>query len=71
MRSDDILIGQLRLEPVIGQWKGKVELKVLERGREREKERDRERKKEEGEDDGADVTWSGEAASSYGFHFIV
>ena len=41
-----------------------MELKVLERGREREKERDRGWKMEEGEDDGADVTWSGEAASS-------
>ena len=32
VRSGEILIGQIRLEPVIGQWKGKVELNVLERG---------------------------------------
>ena len=29
--SGEILIGQIRLEPVIGQWKEKAELKVLEK----------------------------------------
>jgi hypothetical protein len=32
VRSGEILINQIRLGPVIGQWKKKVELKVLERG---------------------------------------
>jgi hypothetical protein len=29
----EILIGHIRLEPVIGQWEEKAQLKVLERGR--------------------------------------
>lgn len=33
VRSGGILIGWIRLEPVIGQWKEKVELKVLEKGK--------------------------------------
>lgn len=37
VRSGEILIGQIRLEHVIEQWKEKVELKVLERGRGRKK----------------------------------
>ena len=36
VRSGNILIGQIRPEPKIGQWKEKVELKVLARGKEEE-----------------------------------
>jgi hypothetical protein len=32
VRSAEILIHQVRLETVTGQWKEKVELKVLEKG---------------------------------------
>lgn len=45
MRSGEALVGQIRLEHVIGQWKEKVEVKLLERKRRRRKrdgERDRE-----------------------------
>jgi hypothetical protein len=40
VRSGDILIGQIRLERVIGQWKEKIELKILETKEEGER-RDR------------------------------
>lgn len=36
--SDEIFIGQIR--PVIGQWKEKEELKVLENGKTEEKKRE-------------------------------
>ena len=38
--SGEILIGQIRLEPVIGQWKENVELKVLEKEEKEGKMRD-------------------------------
>jgi hypothetical protein len=41
--SCEILIGQIRLEPVIGQRKEKAELNVLEKGEEKEKKRRRRR----------------------------
>jgi hypothetical protein len=34
VRTDGIVIGQIRLAPVIKQWKEKMELKVLETGKE-------------------------------------
>jgi hypothetical protein len=37
VRSGKFLIGQIRLEPVIGQWKEKLELKVLGRGKKKKK----------------------------------
>jgi hypothetical protein len=37
MRSGEISIGQIRLEPVIGQRKEKAELKALEREKRRKK----------------------------------
>ena len=43
--SGKILIGCIRLEPVIGQRKGKAELEVLETG---EKEEERRRETEDG-----------------------
>jgi hypothetical protein len=59
---DEILISQIRLEPVIGQWKKKAELKDLERGlggeeegsegetqREGDRETERQRDREMGE----------------------
>lgn len=68
MRSAEILIGQIRIEPVVGQWKGKEELKVLERGKRKNKARQdggqRERKMEvEGNED-EQTQWPGGAASS-------
>jgi hypothetical protein len=39
VRSGEILIGQIKIEPVIGQWKGEAELKVLERGMRKNKAR--------------------------------
>ena len=45
VRSGDTLIGQIRVEPVLGQWKRKAELKVLER-----RQRDRDGEKMEQED---------------------
>lgn len=54
--SGKILIGQIRLEPVIGQWDEEVELKVLERGKRKkrsvEMRQDRERDKVEPEREG-------------------
>jgi hypothetical protein len=38
VRSHEILLGQIRLEPVIGKWKEGAKLKVLERGK-KKKER--------------------------------
>ena len=37
-RSGEILIGQIKLEPVIRQWKEKVELKVLEKRKRKKKD---------------------------------
>jgi hypothetical protein len=39
VRPGEILSGQIRLEPVIAQWKGKMELKVLERKKGKKKYR--------------------------------
>jgi hypothetical protein len=39
VRSDEILIDQIRLDPVIEQWRGKSKLKVLKKGQ-REMERE-------------------------------
>ena len=36
--SGNILIGKIRLEPVIGQWKKKAKLKDIEKGKRREDE---------------------------------
>ena len=59
MRSGKFLIGQIRLEPVIGQWKEKLELKVLGRGKKKKKIRwdggQREKKMEgDGDEDEVD-----------------
>jgi hypothetical protein len=40
VRSGEVLIGRIRLEPVIGQWKEKAELKVLERGKRKKEDRE-------------------------------
>lgn len=39
--SGEILTGQIRLRPVIGQWNGKAELKVLDRGGKKMEEKDK------------------------------
>jgi hypothetical protein len=40
VRSSKILIGQIKLDPVIGQWKKKAKLKVLERQERERREAD-------------------------------
>lgn len=56
--SDESLIDQIRLEPLIGQWKEGTELKVLERGKRKkrsdEMEDERDKIDPEGEEDGDD-----------------
>lgn len=56
-RSGEILIGQIKIEPLIGQWKKEGEVKVLEGERERWRREDRDRERDkmelEGEDDRA------------------
>lgn len=42
--SGEILIGQIRLVPAIGQWKEKADLKVLQKGEKEEKKRGRRRR---------------------------
>ena len=60
MNVSPILTGQIKVEPVIGQWKVKVELEALEsRGKVEE---------EEVEGRWSRITWPREAASSKGSH---